>query len=46
MDNILKTMLSKLYIFLLMDRFNDYEELKVMSPAKGEGLLLLKTLLK
>ena len=33
-------------MFILKDNFNDFEELKVLSPAREEALTLLITLSK
>eukprot|EP00347_Sterkiella_histriomuscorum_P015404 403357149 len=40
-DNLMTMILPYLFFFMLKDQFNDFEELKVLTPAREEGLKLL-----
>jgi hypothetical protein len=39
--SIIKNMLPRLLLFLIKDNFSDFEGLKVLAPAREEGILLL-----
>ena len=44
MANLMKNLLPSLLIFMLKDNFSDFENLKVLAPAREEALKLLAEL--
>ena len=46
LDQVLRSLLPSIFIVLVKDHFNDFEELKVITPVREEAILLLQSIIE